>query len=190
MAKEYTSVSEMLADSSADDSLKQDTADRIASRQVIKRLLALRVARGVSQSDVAKKMGCTQSRISKLENGIDDDIRLGDLHKYLDALDHDMSLFVCKKDWQSFQQIKFCAVTIRRCLGRLVDLAGDDPEIEHGVSKAHVETLVNLVKFVVDSAKDLPSFPSMIPGIIEANGTDDSDLESEIEMPEDEPAVS
>jgi len=171
MNKEYTSVSDMLADSSADESLKQDALRRIGSRQVIKRLLALRASRGKSQQEIADLMKCSQSRISKLENGVDDDLRLGDLHDYLHALGHDVSLLVRQQDWQSFQQISFNAGMIRRCLGRLVDVAGGDPAGEGGVSRAHVETLVNLVNTVVDSARQLPSFPQAVPGIIEANGS-------------------
>ena len=137
--------------------------------------MALRATRGMSQTEVAGRMKCSQSRISKLENGVDDDLRIGDMRDYLHALDHDMSIFVCPMQWKSFQQIKFHAFEIRRCLGQLVDLIGDDPDILQGVSKAHVEVVVNLVKLVVDSAETLPSIEQMLPEIIEANGSGDEE---------------
>ena len=178
MTKQYSSVTEMISDSPLEKSRRYEIVERIASRQIIKRLLALRATRGMSQKEVANRMNCSQSRISKLENGVDDDIRFGDMRDYLNAIDHDMSLFICPKQWESFQQIKFSAFRIRECLGQLVEMAGDDPAIVQGVSKAHVETIVNLIKLVVDSAKDLPSFAQSLPNIIEANG-------SEEEGPED-----
>ncbi len=177
MTKQYTSVTEMISDSPLEESQRDEIAARIASRQIIKRLLTLRAMRGMSQEEVADRMKCSQSRISKLENGIDGDIRIGDMRDYLRAIDYDMSLFVCPKQWKSFQHIKFHAFGIRKCLGQLVEFAGDDPKIVQGVSKAHVETLVNLVKFVVDSAKNLPSFTSMLPDIIEADGSEAEELE-------------
>lgn len=175
MAKQYASVTEMISDSPLEESQRDEIAARIASRQIIKRLMALRATRGMSQKEVADRMKCSQSRISKLENGVDGDIKIGDMRDYLHALDHDMSLFVCPKQWKSFQQIKFHAFGIRRCLGQLVDLIRDDPEILQGVSKAHVETVLNLVKLVVDSAKTLPSVEQVLPEIIEANGSGDAE---------------
>ena len=147
----------MMSDSPLDESQRKEIAERIASRQIIKRLMALRAMRGMSQKEIAESMDCRQPRISKLENGVDDDIRLGDLRDYLHALGHDMSLFICPKEWKTFQQIKFHGLSIRQCLGQLVALAGKDPDLVQGVSDAHVETLVNLVDCVIDSAKDLPS---------------------------------
>lgn len=41
---------------------------------------------GLSQKDVALKLGCTQSRISKLESMTDADLRIGDLSKYAEVL--------------------------------------------------------------------------------------------------------
>jgi len=172
----------MLVDSAADEELKKGAIERIDRRQIVKRLMALRVSKGKSQQEIADQLGCSQSRISKLENGMDDEIRLGDLRDYLHALDQDVSLFVCQKDWQSFQQIKFCAAMIKRSLSQLVELAGDDPTIERGVTKAHIETLVNFVRVIVDSAEKLPSLPQMVPGIIEADeSSDDSELNRELE---------
>lgn len=53
-------------------------------------LIAVRDAKGLSQKDIAETVGCTQSRISKLENAKDVDVRLGDLRAYANAVGCDL----------------------------------------------------------------------------------------------------
>ena len=173
MNKQYTTTEEMLAASGLDDSLRDQVRDRIGSRQIIKRLLAIRVRQGKSQRDIADAFGCSQSRISKLENGTDNEIRLGDLSRYLHSLDLDLSLFIAKSQWGTMDQIKHHAFEIKRCLRRLAGLAKDDHQIGQGVAQAHVETLVNMTKIIIESAKTLPEFPLPLPMIMEADGDDD-----------------
>lgn len=58
---------------------------RIAERRLVKSLILYRVEAGLTQGDIAKAMGCTQSRISKLESKTDDDLSIGDIKRYLKA---------------------------------------------------------------------------------------------------------
>ncbi len=90
--KKYASVSEMIADNAPSEEFRQKFETQVAKRRVIKHLIALRTARGMSQKDVADQVGCSQSRISKLEHGMDDDLRLGDLRAYARALGYSIGL--------------------------------------------------------------------------------------------------
>ena len=128
---------------------------------------------GKSQKDIADAFGCSQSRISKLENGTDEEMRLGDLSGYLEALGLESSMLIVKANWQAMDQIKYHAFEIQRCLTRLADLAKDDHAIDQGVAHAHVETLVNVINIISNSAKDLPEFPLPLPAIVEASGGED-----------------
>lgn len=96
MGVRHNNVSEMLA-ACEDESLQRDVEKRISSRQIIKQLLTMRASRDMSQKDIAEKLGCTQSRVSKLENGTDDELRLGDLTGYLKALDYDLHLQLAER---------------------------------------------------------------------------------------------
>ena len=49
-------------------------------------LSALRERFDLTQAQLATKMGCTQSRVSKMERAELDDLRLGDIKDYLKAL--------------------------------------------------------------------------------------------------------
>jgi predicted XRE-type DNA-binding protein len=88
----YASVTEMLHAVSDDPSFRDALEKRIAQRQLIKRLIALRALGGKTQRDIAATMKCSQSQISKIENGKDDDLRLQDLHGYLAAVGYDIKI--------------------------------------------------------------------------------------------------
>lgn len=55
-------------------------------RQLVERLVELRVAQGLSQTEVAARMGTSQSAVARLERG-DTDVRLSTLQRYAAALD-------------------------------------------------------------------------------------------------------
>ncbi len=53
---------------------------------MIEELLKLRVERKISQKEIARKIGCTQSTIAKAELQCEDEIRVGLLRAYAKAL--------------------------------------------------------------------------------------------------------
>jgi transcriptional regulator with XRE-family HTH domain len=157
--RQYTSVSDVLRDIAPDDKFGPEVDARIARRRLVKHLLALRAAKGLSQKDIADRLGCTQSRVSKLENGCDDDVRLRDLVAYCDALGLHCGIVLSGQHPTAVDQIKYHAFSIRTILQDLVDLVGQDQVMSTGVAKLHIETLVNLVRLVAESAEKLPNNP-------------------------------
>ena len=53
-----------------------------AKTKVIDQLILARVAAGLTQSQIAAKLRCSQSRISKIEDSQDADLSLGDIQAY------------------------------------------------------------------------------------------------------------
>jgi ribosome-binding protein aMBF1 (putative translation factor) len=53
-----------------------------AKTRVVDQLILARVAAGLTQSQLAAKLRCSQSRISKIEDSQDADLSLGDIHAY------------------------------------------------------------------------------------------------------------
>ena len=156
--KQYKSVSEMVHAVGADRTFADALDKQIAQRQVIKLLISLRALADKSQSDIAKAMDCTQSRISKLESARDGDLRLEDFHAYLTALGYDMKIVIGKHDQTAFDEVKYHAFSIKRLLDHFAELAGDDETMGRGVLKAIGETWYNLAKMLEDSARKL-KFP-------------------------------
>lgn len=54
--------------------------------QTIDRLVIERVRAGLNQAELARRMGCSQSYISKLEDSKDADLKLGEIERYCAAL--------------------------------------------------------------------------------------------------------
>jgi predicted XRE-type DNA-binding protein len=82
----YRNVPELVRDICGSRSFADGFESRLANRKIVKDLMVLRATQGLSQKDVALKLGCTQSRISKLESMTDADLRIGDLSKYAEVL--------------------------------------------------------------------------------------------------------
>ena len=65
---QHNSVSDMVQSLSEDRAFAEEFERRVAGRQLIKILTVLRTKAGLSQQQLAEKLGCTQSKVSKLES--------------------------------------------------------------------------------------------------------------------------
>ncbi len=58
----------------------------IGGKALISQLIAFRRSAGLTQKELAKKMQCRQSTVSKIENSTDVRLKLRDMRRYLAAL--------------------------------------------------------------------------------------------------------
>ena len=156
----YTSVSEMLTEHAPDEKFREQFDEHAGRRRVIKRMMALRALKGMSQQDVAKQMGYSQSRISKLENGFDDDIRIGDMRSYVSSLGFRLGFGFTDRNLTAVEEIKQHAFRINELLDGLAHLAGGDERMAQAVSGFFGEAFFNLVKMIQESASKLPRRPT------------------------------
>jgi transcriptional regulator with XRE-family HTH domain len=157
--KARTSISQLVRETSDDPSFTALFEETLQARRIIKDLMVQRATQHLSQGDIAERMGCTQSRISKLESTSDDNLRLGDLALYADALGLRMSIILEPKELTSVSRIKRFAFQIKYELDKLAALAATDHSIAKGVSDFFGEAFFNLVRMLQDSTKKLPCRP-------------------------------
>jgi transcriptional regulator with XRE-family HTH domain len=119
--KRYSSVSEMLHDLSGNSQFNQQFDERLAQRRLVKHLIALRSAKGVSQADVANVLAVTQSKVSKIESGIDDDLRFSELKGYAQALGMDIGIIFSDPKRTIVDELKFYVFRIKHALDQLAD---------------------------------------------------------------------
>lgn len=93
----YHSVADLVRDLSEDRAFTEEFGERLSRRQLIKVLTVLRSRAGLSQQELAQKLGCTQSKVSKLEGSDDTDVRLGDVVDYAVAVGYEMRVFLVPK---------------------------------------------------------------------------------------------
>lgn len=61
---------------------------RLIARQTVKWLSVMCCRAGLSQKELAEKMGCSQPKISKIKSGVDKDLKLSDIIAYLELTSH------------------------------------------------------------------------------------------------------
>jgi len=66
-------------------------------REAIADLVEARQKLGLSQTEVAARMGTSQSAVALLESG-DGDVRLSSLQRYADALGRDLRIRLARRD--------------------------------------------------------------------------------------------
>jgi transcriptional regulator with XRE-family HTH domain len=131
----FKNTAEMIRGLATDEKQADLSIHEMNQRCVIDFLMALRSSRGFSQTDLAAKMECTQSRISKLENGKDDDLRIGEFRDYVRALGMDLSFLLTKNGENIVGQVKQHVFAIRDLLMALGKMAGDDQVMADGMKE-------------------------------------------------------
>lgn len=165
MEKHYMSTaSSVMAELCGNDMIVKDVEENISKTKFVSALEGIRVRKGMTQKDVAAKMGISVSKVSRFEASADDDLRIGDVKAYMQAIETDVSVALFDKSMPATNQIKHYVFEIERLLRHLTTIAkecGDDSSIVDGISRFRGEVLYNFIIKYVLSGKD---FPDMAAG--------------------------
>lgn len=171
MEKKFTSSSDAAAYLADDAAVKQKVDAEISASTLVSAMIRMRVGKGISQSEIAKAMGCTPSKISKLEAGNDSVLKWGDVCAYLSAIGMNLSLMFDDSSLPAAERIKQCVFRTHELLEDLAKLAeevGDDTEITQKIYQFYGEVLFNFVTRFGDSYKRLASIIK-VPDLDAAN---------------------
>ena len=105
MGEQYTSVGQMVNDL-ADESFAKAFAERSAKTGLSRTLFVLRNKAGLTEREVGDRLGWSQSAVSKFERQEIDNIKFGDLERYMNALDMQMSISFFEKGNTVVDQVK------------------------------------------------------------------------------------
>lgn len=155
MAKTYKNVEGMVKGLSEDSDFKNGVLREIKSKTISKFLFSLRCEQNLTQEQLAKKINCTQSRISKIERSYDKDLTIKDLLDYGNVLGLQLEIGYRRENVKTVDLIKYHFFKIKEYLNRLASLAGKDKSLIEGVEQFHVEAAYNMVKMVLKSASSL-----------------------------------
>ncbi len=156
---QHSSVSDMVRNLSEDQAFTEEFEKRLSGRQLIKLLTVLRTRAGLSQKELAEKLGCKQSKVSKLESSDDAEIRFGDLIDCTEAVGYEMRVFLVPKLQKPEDDVRMHALLMKRILDRMVQLAGEDGEIVKAAACFLEETAFSLARLVQKANAGLPSHP-------------------------------
>lgn len=113
---------------------------------------------GLSEAEVARRMGVSRSKVCRMTATYDDNLTWGDIRAYAEAVGLSISVLF-DRDGDTATKIKHCVFEIGRMLGHLVELAKqskEDPAIIAGIDRFHREVLLNMLVRVDASYRDLP----------------------------------
>ncbi len=83
--RSYSSLDELIKRNLGSRWLKRMN-QRLKHTEVVDQLVLARLRAGLSQTDLAARMKCTQSRISKIEDSLDAQLNLKDIYEYAGAV--------------------------------------------------------------------------------------------------------
>ncbi len=155
VGKKYASVSELVRDIS-DTEVADDFDKYQGDRRLVNCLTIIRCSNEVSQAELANRMGCAQSKISKIESSTDADLNFGDVASYALAINQSIQIMFSPSRKNGADHIRFHVGCIKHELDQLVRIAGDDKDICDGVEAFAVETVQKLVATIETTLDKLP----------------------------------
>jgi len=152
-------ASSVIAELCDDDSIVRDVEARMSQTKFVAMLTEARARKGMTQKDIAVKIGTSVSKVSRFEASDDDDLRIGDAKNYLNALGLEASIAFFDKSMSTTNQIKHYIFEIEKLLTHLTSIAktcDDDRLIVDGISRFRGEVLYNFMIKYIMSGKDFP----------------------------------
>lgn len=135
---------------------EQDKIDSVVENRSLSRCLTvMRVKSGLTQTEMAKKIGISQSNISKLEHSSNDQITITDVAKYVQALGYELKLTIGKPKPLTEQIIHTHQHMIDLCQ-KLERTERDDKNILEGLAdfeRVAAENMVNLAAMFLKCSK-------------------------------------
>ena len=134
----------------------QDKVSQFASEtRITLQLAQLRQTAGITQKQMADALGVTQSAISKLESGKDEDLTLKDIREYSRITGERISL-MCGKPYTHAEAIKLHAAGLKIRLEQLASLAVKHDDLQSEIKGFLGEAFFNLFNIVTLCSEKLP----------------------------------
>lgn len=154
--KRYASVAEMLKGMSAEPEVVELYESAQKESRLVEMLVDLRRAAGLTQEAIAGKLGISQSAVSKLESGRDEELTVKIVGEYAKATDQRIAMFFGKR-MNHVEAVKTHAMEIRRHLSALASLAHKDEEIEASIQEFFGEAFFNILGILGKCQGEMPN---------------------------------
>jgi len=155
MGKKYNKVSDLVKDISISAKVKEGTLKEIGKTSLAKFLFFLRCEHKLTQGALAAKIGCSQSRISKVESSYNSDLTVKDLLDYGEALNLNLELGYRQKNAKITDLIKYHIIKAREYLTQLTDMVKGDVSMNEGALGFIKELMYNVLSAVTINLQKL-----------------------------------
>ncbi len=154
MEKHDASVSEMVRDAAPDKTFHDELDGHLADYNVSRTLCALRCSQNMTQEGLAKRAGCTQSKISRIENSRNDRLKLDDLAIYARAFNMQVSIDFAQES-STADAIGRLARQITSGLDEVAERVKQEGAADESAKKPYEEFLFNMLDLFMDNLEGL-----------------------------------
>ncbi len=159
MSKKSTTPAMLAASLTGNPEAAKRVTAHQAETRFVRALIDMRVAKKLSQRELAKRMGVSPSKVCRLESSRDEALNLGDVFLYLKALGMTMSVMFDDPALPAADRIKHYVFAVHSQLEQLQKLAcqiGGEDAISEKIKQFYGEVLFNFVLRLGDSYSKLP----------------------------------
>ena len=163
IAKTLGEIAKMVANLADDPSIEQGVLDHAQKTRFVFMLIGKRIDQNLSQRELAKKMGYTPSRLSRMEASADADLKFGDILAYTRALGVNMNISLESEKQPAAHRIKGHVAAIHTLLEELCELAkhvGREDVLAAKIKEFYGEVLLN---FLLGYVKNYDALPDNTP---------------------------
>ena len=146
MGNRYSSVEEMLNELASPD-LAKEFADWRTKTRLARTLFNLRHQAGLSEQEVAERLGWTKKRVENFERREVDKIGFGDFERYLTAIGLNAEISFFEEKLPIVDHVKYHVFETRKLMHQLTDIVEEDEKISQEVEKFFGEYFFNIVWF-------------------------------------------
>jgi predicted XRE-type DNA-binding protein len=107
--KSSKDVTDLVRNLGSDPAFLEDLQDHLDARRLVRRLVALRGAKGFTQREIAEKVGLSQSWVSKFEASRDADVSFDAVERYARAIGYQLEVSLLHDDPGQAERILIAA---------------------------------------------------------------------------------
>lgn len=153
--RKYGSVADLMRGEGVSQEVRDNAKELENETRVVDYLARLRQAAGITQEELAKFLGVTQSAISKLESGTDAEVTLGEIRGYSRATEQRIGLMF-GKPLTHVESVKCHALAIKHNLECLAQIANRRDELEKDIQGFFGEAFFNILTILAECGDKLP----------------------------------
>jgi transcriptional regulator with XRE-family HTH domain len=153
--RRYASVSDLMKGEKVIAEVVTKVKELSSSTRLTHQLSVLRHAAGITQEQMATKLGLTQSAVSKLENGLDEHLTVGQIRAYAEITKTRMGV-TFGQELNHSESVKMHAFGMKDHLLELAKLANNDGEMEKEINAFFGEVFFNYMHIFSQCAQQMP----------------------------------
>jgi len=154
--RRYNSVDEFLAGEAVSADVRSAVSKLDKETAVADNLVNARREAGLTQQQMADKIGRTQGAISKLESSSDNEITLEELAAYAKATGQNFAIMI-GKPMNHIESVKYHAFGIKDHLSKLAKEAHRNEEVEQAVQAFFGEAFFNILTILSKCSDEMPN---------------------------------